>query len=108
MILVRGQVAPVDVGHFVSKINQLTIPQCPDEGFHPATPAVKAVEEVPDGVLVPLAFQAGSQEVLVTWCEARQLRQNLYYTNTVKFSVIMADMLESLVLGKRHHCSGSE
>lgn len=28
--------------------------------------------------------------------------------NTVKLSVMVADILISLVLGKRHHCSGSE
>lgn len=28
--------------------------------------------------------------------------------NTVKISVMVADILKSLVLGKRHHCPGSE
>lgn len=35
------------------------------------------------------------------------MRQNLQNMNTVKISVMIADILESLVLGKRHHCSGS-
>lgn len=40
---------------------------------------------------------------LVTGCEARQVRQNLQNRNMVKLAVIAADVLESLLLGKRHH-----
>lgn len=49
------------MGHFVSETSQLTSPQSPDEVFHPATPALKAVEEFPDGVLVSPAIVAGPQ-----------------------------------------------
>lgn len=59
--MVHGQVALVDVGHFISETSQLTGPQCPDEGLHPAVPPLKAVEEFPDGIPVPLEIVVGPQ-----------------------------------------------
>lgn len=59
-----GQVALVDRGHFVSKTGQLTDPQGLDEGFHPASPPPKAVEELPEGALVPPELVVGPQSVL--------------------------------------------
>ena len=45
---------------------------------------------------------------LVTCCEAGQVRQNIQNMNIAKIAVIVADILISSVLGKRHHCLGSE
>lgn len=86
----------------------LTDPQCPDEGMHPAIPPPKTVEEVPEGALVPPALIGGPKSVLVTCCEAGQVRQNIQNMNIAKIAVIVADILISSVLGKRHHCLGSE
>lgn len=61
VVLVQGQVPLIDLGHFVSETGQLTGPQCPDEGFHPAAPPLKAVKELPDGVPVPPVIVAGPQ-----------------------------------------------
>lgn len=86
----------------------LTAPQRFDEGMHPAAPPPKAAEELPQGALVPPALIGGPQSVLVTCCEAGQVRQNLQNMDMAKIAVIVADILISLVLGKRHHCPGSE
>lgn len=59
-----GQVALVDAVHFVGQSSQLTGPQSLDEGLHPAAPPLQAVEEVPNGVLVPLVVEVGPQQVL--------------------------------------------
>lgn len=56
-----GQVALIDAVHLVSKSSQLAGPQCPDEGLHPAAASLKAVEEIPNGVPVPLEFEVGPQ-----------------------------------------------
>lgn len=102
------QVALVDMGHFISENSVLTGPQCPDEGIHPAVPPPKTVEEVPEGALVPPAVKVGPKSVLVIYCEAGQVRQNIQNMNIAKIAVIVADILISFVLGKRHHCLGSE
>lgn len=102
------QVALVHRGHFVSKTSQLADPQRPDEGFHPASPPPKAVEKLPEGALVPPELEVGPQAVLVTYCEAGQIRQNLQNMNMTKIAVMVADILVSLVLSKRHRCPGSE
>ena len=36
------------------------------------------------------------------------MRQNIQNMNIAKIAVIVADILISFVLGKRHHCLGSE
>lgn len=104
-----GQVALVDAGHFVSEIHQLTGPQRLDEGLHPADPPPKAVEELPEGALVPRELARGPQSVLVTCGEAGQIRQDLWNMNAVdKIAVMVANILVSLILSKRHRCPGSE
>lgn len=59
-----GQVALVDMGHFISETSHLTGPQCLNEGLHPAVAPSKAVEEVQEGVLVPKALIGSPQSVL--------------------------------------------
>lgn len=56
-----GQVALIDAVHFVSESSQLAGPQRPDEGLHPATAPLEAVEEIPNGVPVPIEIQVGPQ-----------------------------------------------
>lgn len=58
------QAAVVYAGHFISETRQLTGPQCPNEGMHPAVPPPKAGEELQEGVLVPPALIGGPQSVL--------------------------------------------
>lgn len=53
--LTRKQFALVNTRHFLSKLNLLTDLQCPDEEIYPASPALEAVEEFPECVLVPQA-----------------------------------------------------
>lgn len=108
MVWIPWQVALVDTGHFISETSVLTGPQCLDEGQHPAVPPPKAVEEVPEGALVPPALIAGPKSVLVTCCEAGQVRQNIQNMNIAKIAVMVADIMVSFVLGKRHHCLASE
>lgn len=98
----------VYAGHFISETRQLTGPQCPNEGMHPAVPPPKAGEELQEGVLVPPALIGGPQSVLITGCEAGQVRQNLQNMDPGKIAVMLADILKSLVLGNRHRCPGSE
>lgn len=52
-MLTRRQVALINSSHLISQPRQLTDPQCPDEDLHPASPALKLIEEFPECVLVP-------------------------------------------------------
>ena len=96
------------MGHFISETSVLTGPQRPNEGMHPAVLLPKTVEEVPEGALFPPALIGGPKLVLVTCCEAGQVRQNIQNMNIAKIAVMVADILISFVLGKHHHCLGSE
>lgn len=96
--------APVDRGHFVSKISLFTGPQRLDEAVNPATPPLKTIEEFPEGVLVAPPVEGGTQSILVTCREAVQVRQNFQNMDTAKLAVIAADIPISLFLCKRHCC----
>lgn len=92
----------------VSKPSQLTGPQGPDERLHPACPPLEDVEEIPQRVPVPQARVGGPQSILVTGCQAGQVRKNLQNINAAKITMMAADKLIGPLLGGGHGCSAAD